>query len=54
MLGVEAKRPVIALDRANGRVVLLSKNFDDEVEMGSEAKLDVSGGKVYEEYELEI
>ena len=52
MLGVEAKSTVIA--RANERLALLSKNFDDEVEIGSEPKLDDSGGKTNEEYELEI
>ena len=45
MLGVEAKSIVIALATANERLVLLTKNFDDEVEIGSEPKLDVSGWK---------
>ena len=54
MLGVEAKSTVIAVAKANERLVLLSKNFDDEVEIGSEPKLDVSGGKAYEECELQI
>ena len=54
MLGVEAKSAVIAEATTNERLVLLSKNFNDEVEIGSEAKFDVSGGKTNEEYELEI
>ena len=54
MLRVEAKSAVIAVTTANERLVLLSENFDDEVEIGSESKLDVLGGKGNEEYELEI
>ena len=54
MLGVEARSAVIAVVKANERLVLLSKSFDDEVEIGSEPKRDVSGGKANEEYELEI
>ena len=54
MLVVEAKSTVIAVATANERLVLLGKNFDDEVEIGSEPKLDVSGGKANEDYEPEI
>ena len=53
-LGVEAKSTVLSEATTNERLVLLSKNFSDEVEIGSEPKLYVSGGKANEEYELEI
>ena len=49
MLGNAAKSTVIAAAKTNERLVLLSKNFDDEVKIGSEPKIDVSGRKANEE-----
>ena len=52
MLGIEGKSTVIAVATANERLVLRSKNFDDEVEIGSEPKLDVSGEQANEKCNL--